>query len=181
MADEAEKLFQKLSVLVIHADDNMVRLLGSILTSLGVRRIEAAANGAHALRLLNQTRLDLVLTGYRMQPMDGLELARRIRDEESCRNPYVPIIMVTGEATPEIVTQARESGVHEFLVTPVSVKAVADRIAVAVGRPRPFVKARDYFGPDRRRRKGPVGQDRRGGRSGESGSGEGGQAGGAAS
>lgn len=170
--EETGKLFQKLSVLVVHADDNMVRLLGSILTGLGVRKVFTAGDGPRALSLLEHHKVDLVMTGYRMRPMDGLQLARKIRDPEGT-HPYVPIIMVTGEARPDVVIQAREAGVHEFLVTPVSVKAVSERIAIAVGRPRPFVKASDYFGPDRRRRSGiPVPQERR--RNGGSSTGAGG-------
>ena len=69
--------------------------------------------------------------------------------------------MVAGRATPETVEDARVAGVHEFLVTPISVKAVADRIKVAVARPRPFVKVPDYFGPDRRRRTAAIAEDRR--------------------
>lgn len=158
-----EKLFPKLSVLVVNADDNLTKLLGSVLISLGVRQIQNAANGAEGLRLLNAASpgIAVVLTGYRMQPMDGIALARAVRNPDRCANPYVPLIMVTGDATPALVKEAREAGINEFLVTPVSVKAVSDRIAVAVAKPRPFIKASSYFGPDRRRRTIARGDERR--------------------
>ena len=165
MAESDDKIFPRLTVLVVNDDANMVRLLGSVLVSLGVRQsqIVAAKGQEAAMRRLNDTKVDVVLLGHQPPRLDGVILARRMRDTTASTNPYVPIIMVTGRATPETVEQARAAGVHEFLVTPISVKAVADRITVAFARPRPFVKVPDYFGPDRRRRKAAIARDRRAG------------------
>ncbi len=161
MPDSSDKFFPRLTVLVVDPDDNMIRLIGSVLTSLGVRHAVNATRPEQGLRRLNEARVDVVLAGHRPPLLDGIALARRMRDATVCNNPYVPIIMVAGRATPETVEDARVAGVHEFLVTPISVKAVADRIKVAVARPRPFVKVPDYFGPDRRRRTAAIAEDRR--------------------
>ena len=161
MSDSSDRFFPRLTVLVVDPEDNMIRLIGSVLTSLGVRSIVNATKPDHALRRLNEAKVDVVLAGHRPPLLDGVALARRMRDATECNNPYVPIIMVAGRATPETVEDARIAGVHEFLVTPISVKAVADRIKVAVARPRPFVKVPDYFGPDRRRRTSAIDEDRR--------------------
>ena len=61
--------------------------------------------------------------------------------------------MLTGHAELALVTEARDMGVNEFLAKPVSAKALYARITAAVHHPRPFVRTRAYFGPDRRRQK----------------------------
>src|SRR6185503_19347376 len=45
----------------------------------------------------------------------------------------------------------RDAGVTEFLAKPISAKALYQRIINVVANPRPFIKTKTYFGPDRRR------------------------------
>src|SRR6202140_2331278 len=86
-----------------------------------------------------------------------------IRQGGANANPYVPIIMVTGHSEKKRVIGARDAGVTECLAKPVSAKALYQRIFNAVPNPRPFIKTRTYFGPDRRRNVNPnyVGPERR--------------------
>jgi hypothetical protein len=53
------------------------------------------------------------------------------------------------------VFEARDAGVTEFVAKPVTAKAVLERIHAVIYRPRPFVRTKDYFGPDRRRKDDP--------------------------
>jgi DNA-binding response OmpR family regulator len=59
--------------------------------------------------------------------------------------------MMTGHSEKSRVYEARDAGVTEFLVKPITAKAVLDRIQAVIFHPRPFVKTDGYFGPDRRR------------------------------
>ena len=86
-----------------------------------------------------------------MPIFDGLELAQMIRQPESKGNPYAPIIMLTGHSEKRRVTVARDAGVTEFLAKPISAKGLYQRILNVVANPRPFIKTKTYFGPDRRR------------------------------
>lgn len=155
--------FGDVAALVVDDAYNMRRLLATILTSLGIRKVYTAGEGAEALTILQQD-VDVVFLDYLMEPMDGMALTRRIRDEKSSPNPYVPIVMVTGHATPETVHAARQAGVTEFLVKPVSVKTVAARLTVVIDHPRPFVRQAGFFGPDRRRRVASFESERRSGK-----------------
>jgi DNA-binding response OmpR family regulator len=74
-----------------------------------------------------------------------------IRQPESKGNPYAPIIMLTGHSEKRRVTVARDAGVTEFLAKPISAKGLYQRILNVVANPRPFIKTKTYFGPDRRR------------------------------
>ena len=98
-----------------------------------------------------------------MPIFDGLELAQMIRQPGANANPYVPIIMLTGHSEKKRVVSARDAGVTEFLAKPISAKALYERILNVVANPRPFIKTKTYFGPDRRRNVNPnyVGPERR--------------------
>jgi DNA-binding response OmpR family regulator len=74
-----------------------------------------------------------------------------IRQPGANANPFAPIIMVTGHTEKPRVTAARDAGITEFLAKPISAKALYQRIVNVVANPRPFIKTKTYFGPDRRR------------------------------
>ena len=78
-----------------------------------------------------------------------------IRQPDTSTNPSVPIIRVTGHAERRKVMEARDAGVTEFLVKPISAKGLYQRIASVVMVPRPFIKTSTYFGPCRRRTPNP--------------------------
>jgi len=71
--------------------------------------------------------------------------------------------MVTGHTEKSRVMAARDAGVTEFLAKPISAKALYQRIVNVVANPRPFIKTKSYFGPDRRRNSSSsyVGMERR--------------------
>ena len=76
-----------------------------------------------------------------------------VRTSSDSPNPFMPIVMITGHSERSRVNAARDAGVNEFLVKPVTAKSLMDRINTVVNHPRSFVKGGTYFGPDRRRRK----------------------------
>lgn len=87
-----------------------------------------------------------------MEPMSGIELVNLIRTSPGSPNKFAPIIMVTGYSAVPRVAAARDMGATEFLVKPFSANDLAKRIAHVINKPRDFVEAPDYFGPDRRRK-----------------------------
>jgi len=141
-----------LNVLVVEDNANMQKLLGVMLRSLGITRIEHAESGKEALAILGTFEADIVITDWEMKPMNGLELTRELRTGKSSPNPYVSIIMVTGKTEMEHVIQARDAGINHLLTKPVSVKSLADRITALIDHPAPFVRTDTYFGPNRRHR-----------------------------
>ena len=61
-----------------------------------------------------------------------------------------------GHSTVSRVQDARNAGVNEFLAKPLTARGVVERLAQVIDHPRAFVKAGEYFGPDRRRRADPA-------------------------
>jgi two-component system chemotaxis response regulator CheY len=147
--------FDLLKILLVDDNHHMRLLLTEILRAIGVKEVFEAANGAEALELLRKNQIDIVMTDLAMQPLDGIDLVRRLRNANESPNPMVPVIMITGHSTLRRVAEARDVGVTEFLSKPVTARGVIERINRVVESPRPFVKTPTYFGPDRRRRDDP--------------------------
>jgi two-component system chemotaxis response regulator CheY len=143
---------EHLKVLIVEDNQHMRSLLRSLLNSVGIRDVVEASNGGSALTVLREKKCDLVLSDLAMKPMDGLEFSRNVRTAENSPNPFVPIIMITGHTERHRVEAARDAGVTEFLVKPITAQSLFSRLAEIMERPRAFVRTETYFGPDRRRK-----------------------------
>ena len=154
--------FNRLSIMIVEENRHMLRLIAEILHGLGVRDVMAMNDTGAALKELNSTHFDLIITALRLQPLDGIEFVRFARTGPESLDKFVPIIMVTGHGTGKSVKLARDVGVTEFLAKPISTKALYLRILEAINKPRLYVRTPGFFGPDRRRRDAPHnGPDRR--------------------
>lgn len=140
-----------LSVLLVDDNAPMRTIASAILQSAGIRKIREVADGAAALEALREHPADIAIVDFNMFPLDGVEFTRLVRNSPDSPNPYLPIIMMTGHSERARVMEARDAGVTEFVVKPITAKAIFDRIQAVIIRPRPFVKTEGYFGPDRRR------------------------------
>lgn len=140
-----------LSVLLVDDNQPMRVIASAILQSAGIRKIREVGDGAAALEALREAPVDIAIVDFNMFPLDGVEFTRLVRNSPDSPNPYLPIIMMTGHSERHKVMAARDAGVTEFVVKPITAKAIFDRIQAVIVRPRAFVKTEGYFGPDRRR------------------------------
>jgi two-component system chemotaxis response regulator CheY len=147
--------FNKLRFLVIDDNAHMRRILRTLLHGFGARDVHEAEDGASGLESFTHHTPDIVLTDWAMPIFDGIELTQMVRQPGANANPFVPIIMVTGHSEKRRVTSARDAGITEFMAKPISAKTLYERILHVVVNPRPFIKTKTYFGPDRRRNVNP--------------------------
>lgn len=157
--------FNRLRLLVIDDNPHMRRIIRTLLHGFGARDVFEAEDGATGLDAFTHNVPDIVLVDWAMPVFDGLRLTEMIRqaDANANANPFVPIIMITGHTEKTRVTAARDCGITEFLAKPISAKALYQRIFSVVAHPRPFIRTKTYFGPDRRRNVNPsyTGPERR--------------------
>ncbi|HHK74119.1 MAG TPA: response regulator [Rhizobiales bacterium] len=144
--------FDRMRFVIADDSTHMRRIIRAILHSLGAREIYEAEDGAVALEIVESQQPDILITDWVMPVIDGIELVQFIRNPKG-RTPFLPIIMLTGYTEKGRIQQARDAGVTEFLAKPISATALYERIQSIVELPRPFVKAKGYFGPCRRRQK----------------------------
>lgn len=139
------------------ADDSarMRTILSALLNAVGVERIKEAGDGEQAIAFFRTWNPDIAIVDYHMTPIDGLTFTRTVRSSPEALNPYMPIIMLTAHSEAAEVRAARDAGVTEILVKPATAASVLDRVSRAIFKPRPFIRAAAYIGPDRRRRVDP--------------------------
>jgi two-component system chemotaxis response regulator CheY len=147
--------FDRLKILVVDDNHHMRVLLAEILRAIGVKDIHEANDGAEALDLMRRMDVDVVLTDLTMAPLDGIDFVRLLRNAADSPNQMIPVIMITGHSTQKRVREARDVGVDEFLVKPITARGLLSRLNQVIENPRPYVKIDGYFGPDRRRRADP--------------------------
>jgi CheY-like chemotaxis protein len=143
--------FTKLRFIIIDDNTYMRRVIKALLHGFGSREVLEAEDGAAGLEAFMTYAPDVVILDWEMPILDGLEVTRMIRQPTTSVNPFAPIIMVTGHSEKRRVVMARDAGVNEFLVKPISSKGLYDRILAVVAFPRPFIRTKSFFGPDRRR------------------------------
>lgn len=127
-------------------------LLTEVLRAIGVRDILEAGNGAEALQTMRSHAVDVIIADLAMEPIDGIEFIRLLRNAPDSPGQMIPVIMVTGHSTERRVREARDAGANEFLAKPVTARGVLERIMEVIDHARPYVRCEGYFGPDRRRK-----------------------------
>lgn len=104
----------KISLLYVE-DEKILRSIYKKVLSEVVSELYIAEDGEEGLKLYKQHRPDLVLTDIKMPVMNGLEMAKKIRREDSSSR----IIIMSAYGQPQYFMQAIESGVKGFLLKPV--------------------------------------------------------------
>lgn len=148
--------YDLLKILLVDDNHYMRVLLAEILRAIGVKDIIEANDGAEGLQMMRDHPVDIVMTDLSMQPLDGIDFVRLLRNSPDSPNKLAPVVMITGHSTFARVNEARDAGVSEFLAKPLTARGVIERLHQAIEHPRNFVQSDDYFGPDRRRRTDPM-------------------------
>ena len=139
-------------VIVLVDDEAMILTsIRTLLTLVGIGNVHDAADGESGLEAIAALAPDVVLLDWEMPGIDGAEFMRRVRSPKSFPYPDVPIIMLTGHGERSRVLEAIRLGVHDFLLKPVSSKALFNRIEAVLSRPRPMIRGGNYYGPERRK------------------------------
>ena len=92
-----------------------------------------AASAAEAVELLNSFKIDIILLDQQMPGKTGLELARELKNSNNPHLKSLPIIMITVDTKEKTVLDARNLGIQEYLVKPISPLALKKRILNAFG------------------------------------------------
>ncbi len=145
------------SLKVLIADDNvhLRTIVASILAGVGIVRVKEFSDGEQALKGVLDWMPDIAIVDFRMQPVNGVEFTKHVRRLTDNPKSELPIIMLTGYADKPRVFEARDAGVTELIVKPLTAQALFDRVNAVIYRPRPFIRVATYCGPCRRRRADP--------------------------
>jgi two-component system chemotaxis response regulator CheY len=149
-AHEIARRLMALRVLIVDDEHTMRKVTRSLLQAIGIKTVQEASDGASGLEAICTFGPDIVILDWEMPSPNGPDFVRAVRSPETFARPDVPIIMLTGHGERERVVEAVNLGVNDFLLKPVSTKALLSRLVSLVSKPRRMVKKGDYYGPEPR-------------------------------
>ncbi len=132
---------KEMTVLITDDMPNMVATIHSVMKVLNYgKRFMTANNGEEAWQILKKEPIDLAILDYNMPIMTGAELLTRIREDRDLKD--LPVVMVTAYAHREFVAEAAESEIDAYILKPVTVKVLGDKVLGVIknaNKPPPMV------------------------------------------
>jgi CheY-like chemotaxis protein len=119
-------------VLIAEDDNGSARLVSVILKRMGLDTV-TSADGQAALEASTHTSFDLILMDMNLPVIDGLTLARAIREGEKGSDRHVPIIALTGHAFPEDRVRCLAAGMDDYLTKPLTIDLLQERVRSWLG------------------------------------------------
>lgn len=120
--------YDKIRILVVEDEAYTRQIICGLLRQLGFRLIDEAADGEAGFKELVRTRPVLVLCDVHMQPLDGLGFLAKLRGMSNATFGALPVIFLTADKQQETVLTAKKLQVDGYLVKPVSLTALKQRI-----------------------------------------------------
>ena len=150
-----QEQLKRMKVLVVDPNAYMRGVIADSLRRLMITNINAAATAVEAFTVGRTFKPDIIFVDWDAGRMSGLEFTREVRRNTTGMSRETPIILLAGAIDHEQLMSARQAGINEFLLKPVSAQGVLSRIEEVVLRPRKFIDSRNYVGPCRRRKDDP--------------------------
>ncbi|HUI59815.1 MAG TPA: response regulator [Steroidobacteraceae bacterium] len=102
---------------ILAVDDSpSMRQLVKLTLVAGGHEVDLATDGVEALEVADRQRFDIVITDVNMPNMDGITLVRELRQRLAYK--FVPLLMLTTEATVERRREGKAAGATGWLVKP---------------------------------------------------------------
>src|SRR4051794_34333359 len=112
-----------MSILIVDDCREGNRNLQALLQAHGYPSIQTAETGEEALDLLKKggesaSDFDVVITDVNMPGITGLEFCRRLKAVDKLRD--IPVLVLTGKPSEEILQEAFEVGACDFIAKPIN-------------------------------------------------------------
>jgi len=122
---------QNMPILIVDDYKTMLRIIRNLLGELGFQNIDECLDGHTALDTLRKKEYGLILSDWNMQPMTGLQLLEKVRDDDRLKG--LPFIMVTAEAKTDNVVMAKAAGVDNYIVKPFTAATLKTKLSSVLG------------------------------------------------
>jgi diguanylate cyclase (GGDEF)-like protein len=125
LSDAAQAAPEPTRILVVDDIPDNVDILQTRLLSRGYE-VTTASNGQEALEAVYVSAPHLILCDVMMPLMDGYEVSRRIKNDESL--PFIPIILVTAKDTTQDKVEGLEAGADDYISKPYNFQELEARV-----------------------------------------------------
>lgn len=119
-------------ILIVEDHLSIAEMLGGYFEAGGYE-VDYARDGAEALRLSANNPYDAILLDRNLPRIDGVEVCRRIRQEQ---RRSTPILMLTARDTVEDRVEGLEAGADDYLTKPFSIEELEARLRGLMRRSR---------------------------------------------
>lgn len=104
-----------LSILVVDDAKFSSAMIGRALSQAGYQDLRFASSAAEAISLLEQRPASVLLADWLMPEMNGLELTVQVRQFDEMANHYTYVMLLTGKEGENVLAEAFDSGVDDFI------------------------------------------------------------------
>jgi two-component system chemotaxis response regulator CheY len=117
-----------ITALIVDDSSVMRKIVERSLRQAGITlaRVFEAGNGAEALSVVVENRVDLILCDINMPVMDGLEFVKQLSGVPNAKN--VPVVMITTEGSEAHVVQALSCGARGYIRKPFTPEQVKEQV-----------------------------------------------------
>jgi diguanylate cyclase (GGDEF)-like protein len=120
-----ESVLPGMNLLLVDDDPMMLARLSKQLVASG-NRVAVYRDGKSALKYVIEHKPELVITDWRMKPMDGLALCKALRASAFGKNIY--LIMLTSTEDEDALVEAFDAGIDDYVTKPVSLRVLLARL-----------------------------------------------------
>ena len=130
MAVNDPPILDQLRILIADDMGSMRSLIKATLREAGYREIDEAIDGAGAMKQIAKTHYDLIICDWDMPKATGLDVLQRVRSAD--QRADLPFIMLTGTTQADLVKQAIDAGVTDYLAKPFRPDALIEKVTRAL-------------------------------------------------
>jgi two-component system chemotaxis response regulator CheY len=112
--------------LIVDDFSTMRRIVRNLLKEIGYTNADEAEDGVAALAKLRGGNFEFVVSDINMPNMNGFELLRQIRADETLKT--LPVLMVTAEAKKEDIVTAAQAGANGYIVKPFTKGTLEEKV-----------------------------------------------------
>jgi len=115
-----------LKFLIVDDFSTMRRIVRGLLKEIGYHNAEEAEDGSVALRMLQNTKFDFVVSDINMPVMNGFELLSAVKADDNLK--HLPVLMVTAEARKDDIVRAAKDGAAGYIVKPFTKATLEEKV-----------------------------------------------------
>ncbi len=124
---------ENMSCLIVDDDKFSRTFIKTALYQIGIKTIKEAATAKEAVEQLANYKIDIIFLDQQMPDKNGIELVQDLKRSPNSGIDRIPIIMITVDTKEKTVLDAKQLGIREYLVKPISPIALKKRICNVFG------------------------------------------------
>lgn len=138
-------------IFLVDHDLNSRQSVKNILHNHGFRNLRNGKTVADLRQVLGKHMPDLLIASCELKDGDFIDCVHEIRQGRLGNNPFIPIITLVEEPSPEVITRVVESGTDTVIAKPISTSQLLGRITDLIEARKHFIVSDGYIGPARRK------------------------------